>query len=234
MTQKANDSNIEIEKFNQLAHSWWDKNGPFKPLHDMNPLRLQWVQSIFFLRDKNILDIGCGGGIFSESAAHLGANVTAIDQADKVLQIAKLHASSQKLNINYQQSNINDWADKHQNTYDIVTAFELLEHVPDPTMVIDACFRLLKPGGYVFFSTINRNLKSYLFAILGAEYVLNLLPKGTHEYQKFICPHELTNWCTERDLNVENITGITYNPFTKVFKLNEKDLDVNYFLCAKK
>lgn len=233
-SNSINDDALELEKFNALAHQWWDKEGPFKPLHDMNPHRLQWVQSQVSMKDKNLLDIGCGGGIFCESAAKMGADVTGIDQAKKVIQIASIHAAAENININYQQSNIALWANEHREQYDIVTAFEMLEHVPDPAAVIQNCFELVKPGGHVFFSTINRNLKSFLFAIVGAEYVLNLLPKGTHHYAQLIRPSELAKWCTDTGFELQKTSGIQYNPFTKKFKLTEHDMGVNYFLSVRK
>ena len=226
---KSNIDSSEIEKFNLLAHKWWDNTSEFKPLHDINPLRLDYIKSKINLANKHVLDVGCGGGILTESLAKEGAIVTGIDQGDKVIKIAQIHALENNLNINYKQLNIEDFLKKNKKKYDVITCLEMLEHVPDPSSVIQACRRLLKPDGRMFFSTINRNPKSFLFAIIGAEYVLKLLPKGTHTYEKFITPAELIQWCRENELNVLDIIGMTYNPILKRYKL-EKDTSVNYLI----
>jgi 2-polyprenyl-6-hydroxyphenyl methylase/3-demethylubiquinone-9 3-methyltransferase len=198
-------------------------------LHDINPLRLDYIKSKINLANKHVLDVGCGGGILTESLAKEGAIVTGIDQGDKVIKIAQIHALENNLNIDYKQLNIEDFLKKNKKKYDVITCLEMLEHVPDPSSVIQACKRLLKPDGRMFFSTINRNPKSFLFAIIGAEYVLKLLPKGTHTYEKFITPAELIQWCRENELNVLDIIGMTYNPILKRYKL-EKDTSVNYLI----
>lgn len=226
---KSNIDSDEIEKFNLLAHKWWDSTSEFKPLHDINPLRLDYIKSKINLANKHVLDVGCGGGILTESLAKEGAIVTGIDQGDKVIKIAQIHALENNLNIDYKQLNIEDFLKKNKKKYDVITCLEMLEHVPDPSSVIQACRRLLKPDGRMFFSTINRNPKSFLFAIIGAEYVLKLLPKGTHTYEKFITPAELIQWCRENELNVLDIIGMTYNPILKRYKL-EKDTSVNYLI----
>jgi len=229
---KQNTVNVdpsEVEKFNQIAHKWWDPTSEFKPLHDINPLRLNFINQNFPLKDKKVLDVGCGGGILSESMAQLGAEVTGLDQSEIAIKIAQLHAKESNLSIDYKLLNIEDFLKKNKKKYDVITCLEMLEHVPDPSSVIQACRRLLKPDGRMFFSTINRNPKSFLFAIIGAEYVLKLLPKGTHTYEKFITPAELIQWCRENELNVLDIIGMTYNPILKRYKL-EKDTSVNYLI----
>ena len=198
-------------------------------MHDINPLRLDYIKSKINLANKHVLDVGCGGGILTESLAKEGAIVTGIDQGDKVIKIAQIHALENNLNIDYKQLNIEDFLKKNKKKYDVITCLEMLEHVPDPSSVIQACRRLLKPDGRMFFSTINRNPKSFLFAIIGAEYVLKLLPKGTHTYEKFITPAELIQWCRENELNVLDIIGMTYNPILKRYKL-QKDTSVNYLI----
>jgi len=218
---------IEIAKFEELASRWWDDQGEFKPLHEINPLRLRYIDERVGLANKKILDVGCGGGILSESMAVKGASVTAIDMGKAPLSVAKLHALESEVNIDYQQITAEEMAANHPGEFDAVTCMEMLEHVPDPASVIQACKTLVKPGGCVFFSTINRNPKAYAFAILGAEYVLNMLPKGTHDYDKFIRPSELDEWARHAELELQDITGLSYNPFTKIYKLS-RDVNVNY------
>jgi len=217
----------EIRKFENLASRWWDQNSEFKPLHEINPIRVNYISKIINLAEKKVLDIGCGGGILAESLAHHGAIVTAIDLASASLAVAKLHNLESKLDIDYRQISAEDLAKKEPQTYDVITCLEMLEHVPKPASIVKSCFDLIKPGGLVFFSTINRNPKSYLFAILGAEYILNLLPKGTHEYVKFIRPSELATWCRESKLELQEQIGMGYNPLTKNYYLQDS-LDVNY------
>jgi 2-polyprenyl-6-hydroxyphenyl methylase/3-demethylubiquinone-9 3-methyltransferase len=224
----------EINKFEQLASRWWDRNSEFKPLHDINPLRANWIDNLAPLAEKTLLDVGCGGGILSESLAQRGAKVTGIDMGDAPLAVANLHKLESGVAVDYQKSTAEDFAVKHQQAFDTVTCLEMLEHVPDPSSVIKACADMVKPGGSVFFSTINRNPKSFLFAIVGAEYVLNLLPKGTHEYAKFIRPSEMATWIREAGLELDQMTGLVFNPFTKKYRLYERDVDVNYMLCARK
>ena len=224
----------EINKFEQLASRWWDRNSEFKPLHDINPLRANWIDNLAPLAEKTVLDVGCGGGILSEALAQRGAKVTGIDMGDAPLAVANLHKLESGVAVDYQKSTAEDFAVKHQQAFDTVTCLEMLEHVPDPSSVIKACADMVKPGGSVFFSTINRNPKSFLFAIVGAEYVLNLLPKGTHEYAKFIRPSEMATWIREAGLELNQMTGLVFNPFTKKYSLNERDVDVNYMLCARK
>ena len=217
----------EIAKFEELASRWWDKQGEFKPLHEINPLRLHYIDERVQLNGKQVLDVGCGGGILSESMAQLGARVTAIDMGKAPLSVAKLHAMESDVEVNYQQITVEELATQQPHSFDAVSCMEMLEHVPDPASVIKACQTLVKPGGSVFFSTINRNPKAYVFAIVGAEYVLKMLPKGTHEYAKFIKPSELDEWAREAGLQLKNIIGMTFNPITNHYKLG-KDVDVNY------
>lgn len=218
---------LEIKKFEALASRWWDPNSEFKPLHDINPLRVNYISRQINLADKQVLDIGCGGGILAEAMAHHGARVTAIDMADAALAVARLHQLESKLEIDYQKISAEKLAQRHQRQFDVITCMEMLEHVPVPASVVDACYRLLKPGGMVFFSTINRNPKSYLFAILGAEYLLKLLPRGTHDYGKFIKPSELALWCRNCGLQLQGQMGLHYNPLSKKYSL-QASLDVNY------
>ena len=225
----ANVDHEEVEKFAVLAARWWDKNSEFKPLHDINPLRLNYIkeQCGGSLKGKRILDVGCGGGILSESLALEGATVVGIDLAEAGLEVAKLHLLESGLDIDYQSISAEDFAKTESESFDIIACLEMLEHVPDPSLVIEACSKLIKPDGRVFFSTINRNPKSYLFAIVGAEYVLNLLPKGTHNYQKFIRPSEIDSWARDFNLSISSMIGMTYNPITKIYKLGD-DVSVNY------
>ena len=224
----------EIAKFEALASRWWDKESEFKPLHDINPLRANWIDERSPVAGKKLLDVGCGGGILAESMAQRGADVTGIDMGEAPLAVAQLHSLETGITIDYQQSTAEAMASQHPEQYDIVTCLEMLEHVPDPNSVIQACTNLVKPGGHIYFSTINRNPKAYLFAVLGAEYLLRLLPKGTHDYSKFIRPSELCNWVRDAGLELQTMTGMTYNPFTKNYRLNDKDVDVNYMVYAQK
>jgi len=217
----------EIAKFEELASRWWDKQGEFKPLHEINPLRLHFIDERVQLNGKRVLDVGCGGGILSESMAKLGADVTAIDMGKAPLSVAKLHAMESEVDVNYQQITVEELAEQQPHAFDAVGCMEMLEHVPDPSSVIKACQKLVKPGGSVFFSTINRNPKAYMFAIVGAEYLLKMLPRGTHEYAKFIKPSELDEWARQANLQLKNITGMTFNPLTNHYKLGN-DVDVNY------
>jgi len=217
----------EIAKFEELANRWWDKQGEFKPLHEINPLRLHFIDERVQLNGKRVLDVGCGGGILSESMAKLGADVTAIDMGKAPLSVAKLHAMESEVDVDYQQITVEELAEQQPHSFDAVSCMEMLEHVPDPGSVIKACQKLVKPGGSVFFSTINRNPKAYMFAIVGAEYLLKMLPRGTHEYAKFIKPSELDEWARQANLQLKNITGMTFNPLTQHYKLGH-DVDVNY------
>ncbi len=229
---KQNIDQAELAKFDALASSWWDTAGQSKPLHDINPLRLQFIQQHCDLSGRQVLDVGCGGGILSESLAKLGAHVTGIDMGKQPLNIARLHALEAGLKIDYQHSTVETMAERSPQQFDIVTCMEMLEHVPDPISVINACATLVKPEGYVFFSTLNRHPKAYLLAILGAEYILNMLPKGTHDYRRFIRPSELAAWCRQAGLQVQALCGIHYNPLTKKFALGQ-DIKVNYLLMAR-
>lgn len=224
---------LEVQKFSDLAHRWWDPQSEFKPLHDINPLRLDWIDRSVSLAGKRVLDVGCGGGLLSEGMAALGADVTGIDLSEKALGVAKLHLLESGRQVDYQKTAVESLADTQPNSFDVVTCLEMLEHVPTPASVIKACASLLKPGGEAFFSTLNRNLKSYLMAVVGAEYLLNMLPKGTHDYAKFIKPSELKRWCDNARLNVVEIVGMSYNPFTKSYSLG-KDTSVNYLIHVKK
>lgn len=225
--QPLNIDPAEIAKFEALAARWWDTHSEFKPLHDINPLRLNYINERAQITDKKVLDVGCGGGILSESMAHLGAKVTAIDMGKAPLSVAKLHAMESGVEIDYQQITVEQLAEQQPAMFDVVTCMEMLEHVPDPTSIICACSRLVKPGGKVFFSTINRNPKAWLLAVVGAEYILDMLPRGTHDYNKFIKPSELDNSARQCALQLQDITGMTYNPLTKTYKLG-RDVDVNY------
>lgn len=221
----------ELEKFSALAHRWWDPSSEFKPLHDINPLRLDWIDRLAPLAGKSALDIGCGGGILTESMARRGARVKGIDLSDKALKVAQLHALETRIAVDYEAVSAEGLAQRSPSAFDIVTCLELLEHVPDPASTVRACARLVRPGGQVFFSTINRNLKSYLFAVVGAEYLLKLLPKGTHDYAKFIKPSELARYARDSGLAVCSIVGMTYNPLARTYALGE-DTDVNYLVHA--
>ena len=222
---------IELEKFSQLAHRWWDRNSEFKPLHEINPLRLDYINRTVPLSGKTVLDVGCGGGILSESMAALGAYVTGIDLGDKALQVAKLHLLESGQKVDYRKIAVENLADEQADHYDVVTCLEMLEHVPDPNSIVRACATLVKPSGHVFFSTLNRNPKSYLLAVIGAEYALNMLPRGTHDYAKFIKPSELAQSCRNAGLSVTDIIGMSYNPLNKAYSLG-KDTDVNYMISC--
>ena len=221
----------EIAKFNALAERWWDPNSEFRPLHDINPLRLNYIDERLGLPGKRVIDIGCGGGLLSEGMARRGATVTGIDLGEAPLAVARLHAEKSGVEVEYLQVLAEESGEQRAGEYDAVTCLEMLEHVPDPASVIRACAKLVKPGGQVFFSTINRNPKAFLFAIVGAEYVLRLLPRGTHEYAKLIRPSELAGWSRDAGLDVRDTTGMTYNPVTQVYKLN-RDVSVNYLMHA--
>jgi 2-polyprenyl-6-hydroxyphenyl methylase / 3-demethylubiquinone-9 3-methyltransferase len=224
----------ELAKFSQLAHRWWDKNSEFKPLHQINPLRLDWIDSLMPLQGKNVLDVGCGGGILADSMARKGATVTGIDLATKALKVAQLHAlEAQTPQITYREISAEALAIEQPGQYDVVTCMEMLEHVPNPALVVQACSTLVKPGGWVFFSTINRNPKAWLFAVVGAEYVLNMLPKGTHEYAKFIRPSELANHVRSAGLSLQQSQGLQFNPLTQRYWLNH-DTSVNYLYATRK
>jgi 2-polyprenyl-6-hydroxyphenyl methylase / 3-demethylubiquinone-9 3-methyltransferase len=217
----------EIAKFEQLAHRWWDQEGEFKPLHDINPLRLAYIQKRCFLAGKRVLDVGCGGGILTESMAKLGANVVGIDLSAAPLTVARLHALENGLKIDYRLVSVEQLATTEAESFDVVTNLEMLEHVPNPADTVIACAQLLKPGGEIFFSTLNRTPKAYLFAIIGAEYILRLLPKGTHNYRRFIQPAELHTWCQSAGLDLQDLTGLHYNPLTQRYWLGD-DVSVNY------
>ncbi len=223
----------ELEKFSKLAHRWWDPQGEFRPLHQINPLRLEWIDRHAPLDGKAVIDVGCGGGILAEAMARRGARVTGIDLSDKALRVAELHLLESKLDIRYEKAMAEEYATVHAGAFDVVTCMELLEHLPQPESMAAACARLVRPGGQVFFSTLNRNPKSYLFAVIGAEYVLKLLPKGTHDYMRFIKPSELSRWSRVAGLRPDELIGMTYNPFTQRYRLGP-DCDVNYLLrCTR-
>jgi len=229
----ANADPQELAKFGDLAHRWWDPQGEFRPLHEINPLRLAWIDSIASLAGKRVLDVGCGGGILAEAMARQGAAVKGIDLAEKPLRVAALHRLESQVAVEYERVAAEDLAAREPGAYDVVTCMEMLEHVPEPTSTVASCAALANPGGHVFFSTINRNAKAYLLAVVGAEYVLGLLPKGTHDYGRFIKPAELARWCREAGLEVRDIVGMTYNPLTRVASLG-RDADVNYLVHAVK
>lgn len=223
----------ELQKFAALAHRWWDPNSEFKPLHDINPLRLDYIDRIAGLNGKHVLDVGCGGGILAESMARRGAQVTGIDLGEKALKVAQLHRLESGVAVDYRLVAAEALAAEQPESFDVVTCMEMLEHVPDPSAIVAACARLLKPGGRAFFSTLNRNPKSYLFAVIGAEYLLQMLPKGTHQYEKFIKPSELSGWCRDSGLEVGGLCGMSYNPFSKRYALGD-DVSVNYLVHAEK
>ncbi|EIC23351.1 bifunctional 2-polyprenyl-6-hydroxyphenol methylase/3-demethylubiquinol 3-O-methyltransferase UbiG [Thiorhodovibrio frisius] len=235
MTQaSANVDHAEISKFEQLAARWWDPDSEFKTLHDINPLRLAFIERKVELQGKQVLDVGCGGGILSEAMAARGAKVTGIDMGEMPLRIAELHTLETGVQVDYRQTSAEALAEETPASFDVITCMELLEHVPEPASVVRACARLVRPGGYLFFSTLNRNPKSYLFAVLGAEYLLNMLPKGTHDYTRFLRPSELARFARAADLQIDEISGMTYNPLTQVYHLDSKDISVNYLLSCQR
>lgn len=227
--QKLNADEIELKKFSELAHKWWDKNSEFKPLHEINPLRLNYIDSLTSLKNKRVLDVGCGGGILAESMYFKDAEVMGIDLGEKALNVAKLHQLESGAKVHYQLISVEQLAAEQPASFDVVTCMEMLEHVPDPASIVAACAKLVKPGGSVFFSTINRNPKAYFFAVVGAEYILNLLPKGTHDYAKFIKPSELSGWARQVGLTISGLRGMSYNPLTKHYWLGH-DVSVNYLM----
>lgn len=223
----------EIAKFAKFASHWWNPKGELKTLHDINPLRLQYITEQVSLSGKKVLDLGCGGGILAESMDHCGAVVTGLDLGEEALQAARFHQQSSGTHVDYLFTSAEEFAETHAGEFDVVTCLEMLEHVPNPASIIQAAARLVKPGGHVFFSTLNRNIKAYLFAIVGAEYVLRMLPKNTHDFAKFIRPSELVEWSRMAGLSVRGMVGLGYNPFTKEYKLGE-DVSVNYMMCLVK
>ncbi len=223
----------EIKKFEELAHRWWDANSEFKPLHEINPLRLNFIDQTAKLTGKKVLDVGCGGGILAESMAQRGATVSGIDMGEAPLEVARLHLLESGVDVDYKRIPVEQLAEELPESFDIVTCMEMLEHVPDPESIIKACAKLTKPGGHLFFSTLNRNPKAYLFAIIGAEYLLKLLPKGTHEFSKFIRPAELDVWIRAAELDTDEITGLVYNPFSQKYSLGP-DISVNYMVSCRK
>ena len=232
--KKLNVDRAEVAKFEALASRWWDRESEFKPLHDINPLRTNYIDRHASLAGKKVLDVGCGGGILSEAMAQRGADVTGIDMGEAPLNIAKLYALESGVSVKYQQIPVEQLAEEMPASFDIVTCLEMLEHVPDPASIIQACYKLVKPGGMVFFSTINRNPKAYAMAIIGAEYIMRMLPAGTHDYDKFIKPSELTRWCRAADLSVLDMTGMIYNPLTQEYSLKDQDVDVNYLVATRR
>lgn len=234
MSTSDNFDPAELAKFSDLAHRWWDIESEFRPLHQINPLRLDWIESLVPLSGKRVLDVGCGGGILADSMARKGADVLGIDLATKALKVAQLHAlEAQTDGVAYREISAESLAAEQPAGFDVVTCMEMLEHVPDPARVVTACAELVKPGGYVFFSTINRNAKAFLFAIVGAEYMLNLLPRGTHEYAKLIKPSELAGYCRAATLNLEQTRGMEYNPLTRHYWLSG-NTSVNYMLATRR
>lgn len=234
MTSTLNADPAELAKFSDLAHRWWDQDGEFRPLHQINPLRLDWINGLCPVKGLQVLDVGCGGGILADAMARLGAQVTGIDLAAKPLRVAQLHAlEAQTPNVQYREVSAEALAEQQPGSFDVVTCMEMLEHVPDPGSVVRACADLVKPGGWVFFSTLNRNPKSFLLAIVGAEYVLNMLPRGTHEYAKMIRPSELASYCRSSNLDLMHTRGMAYNPLTRRYWMNS-DTGVNYLFATRK
>ncbi|AXE30680.1 bifunctional 3-demethylubiquinol 3-O-methyltransferase/2-polyprenyl-6-hydroxyphenol methylase [Chromobacterium phragmitis] len=229
----SNVDELEIDKFSQLAHKWWDKDSEFKPLHEINPLRLDFIDRHAAIAGKKVLDVGCGGGILAESMALKGAQVTGIDLAKKSLKVAQLHSLESGVPIDYRCVPVEELAAEMPASFDVVTCMEMLEHVPDPESVVRACATLVKPGGWVFFSTLNRNAKAYLLAVVGAEYVLNMLPRGTHEYARFLKPSELSRMARHAGLGLQTLRGMGYNPITRIYSLND-DTDVNYLMATRR
>jgi 2-polyprenyl-6-hydroxyphenyl methylase/3-demethylubiquinone-9 3-methyltransferase len=225
----TNVDHAELNKFAELAHKWWDKTSEFKPLHEINPLRLNYIDDAIGLKGKTVLDVGCGGGILSESMAEKGAKVTGIDLGEKALKVAQLHSLESGIAVDYQLIAVEKLAEQQPESFDVITCLEMLEHVPNPASVIAACAKLVKPQGHLFFSTINRNPKAYFFAVIGAEYILNLLPRGTHDYEKFIKPSELASWARAEHLSLQGQIGMSYNPMTKQYSLGA-DTSVNYLM----
>lgn len=222
---------LELQKFGELAHRWWDPTSEFRPLHEINPLRLEWINALASLAGKKVVDVGCGGGILAESMAKKGAHVTGIDLSEKPLKVADLHSLESGVQVRYELISAENLAAREPGQYDVVTCMEMLEHVPDPASIVRACATLVKPGGHVFFSTINRNTKSYLYAVIGAEYILKLLPRGTHDYAKFLTPAELARFIREAGLDLDSLKGMGYNPLSKVYSLNQ-DTSVNYLVAC--
>ncbi len=233
MNTNSNADQSELDKFGEIAHRWWDPNSEFRPLHDINPARLAWIDGHAAIKDKQVIDVGCGGGLLSEGMAAIGANVTGIDLSEKSLGVARLHLYESRHTINYRLISAEEMASESPSQFDVVTCLEMLEHVPDPASTVVACARLVKPGGQVFLSTINRNPKAYMLAVVGAEYVLNLLPRGTHDYTRFLKPAELSRLCREAGLEVLEIAGMRYNPFSRESSIST-DTDVNYLVRAKR
>ena len=223
----------ELQKFSDLAHRWWDPTSEFRPLHEINPLRLEWINARVPLAGKRVIDIGCGGGILTEAMARKGAEATGIDLSDKALKVADLHSLESGVTVRYEKIAAEDMALREPGSFDVVTCMEMLEHVPDPAAIVRACAQLVKPGGHVFFSTINRNPKAYLFAIIGAEYLLRLLPRGTHDFAKFIQPAELGQFIRNAGLELEGMRGMTYSPITRIYSLNQ-NTSVNYMMAARR
>jgi 2-polyprenyl-6-hydroxyphenyl methylase/3-demethylubiquinone-9 3-methyltransferase len=230
----ANVDHAEINKFEELAARWWDPQSELKTLHEINPLRLGYIDRTAPLAGKTVLDVGCGGGILSEAMAARGAKVLGIDMGEEPLRVAELHTLESGVEVDYRRTSVEALADERPGSFDVVTCMELLEHIPDPSSVIDACARLVRPGGHCFMSTLNRNPKSYLFAILGAEYILGMLPRGTHDFARFIRPSELDGWVRQTELRITDITGLTYNPITRQYRLDPKDISVNYLVTCKR
>jgi 2-polyprenyl-6-hydroxyphenyl methylase/3-demethylubiquinone-9 3-methyltransferase len=223
----------ELQKFSDLAHRWWDPTSEFRPLHEINPLRLEWINARAALSGKTVVDVGCGGGILAESMARKGAKVTGIDLSEKALKVADLHGMESGVQVRYEKIAAEDLASREPGQFDVVTCMEMLEHVPDPASIVRACTAMVKPGGHVFFSTLNRNPKAYLFAIIGAEYLLRMLPRGTHDYAKFITPAELARFIREAGLELDGFKGLSYNPLTKLYSINQ-DTSVNYMVACRK